>query len=507
MSKQGHRDRLSAIDASFLHQEKQASHMHVGALVIFEGPPPAREDVIDHVRSRLHLVPRYRQKLAFPRFEMGRPIWVDDPSFNVGYRVRHTALPRPGSEDQLRQLLGRIFSQRLDRSKPLWELWLVQGLEDNRFAVISKTHHALVDGVSGVDIATVLFDLSPVPAEPAAEEEDWVPEAEPSDAALVAEGVKGLIRTPIGLAGRGVGAMPHPGRTPGKAREAAEGVSEVVWAGLNPAPDVPLNVEIGPHRRVWWVQSRLEDFKEIKNALGGTVNDVVLAVVAGALGRWLRGRGVRTEGLELRALVPVSIRGEDEHGALGNRIAAMRGPLPVYVEDPVERMRIVRESMGHLKESKQALGAEVIAGLQDFAPPTLLAQASRLNFSTRLFNLIVTNVPGPQFPLYMLGREMQEIVPIAFLPENHALAIAIMSYNGKIDFGLLGDYDAMPDLESFGEYLEDALAELHGIARGMAADEKRAEAAGADNGSSDGGSERAAGSAEAASAKTGAEDE
>jgi WS/DGAT/MGAT family acyltransferase len=234
---------------------------------------------------------------------------------------------------------------------------------------------------------------------------------------------------------------------------------------MNPAPDVPFNVPIGPHRRVWWERARLDDFKEIKNALGGTVNDVVLAVVAGALGRWLRARGIRTEGLELRALVPVSIRGDDEHGSLGNRIAVMRGPLPVYAEDPVERLRIVRESMQGLKESKQALGAEVISGLQDFAPPTLLAQASRLNFSTRLFNLIVTNVPGPQFPLYMLGREMEEIVPIAFLPENHALAIAIMSYNGNMTFGLLGDYDAMPDIDAFGGLLREALQELLDIAR------------------------------------------
>ena len=193
---------------------------------------------------------------------------------------------------------------------------------------------------------------------------------------------------------------------------------------------------------------------------GGTVNDVVLAIVAGALGRWLRGRGVRTEGLELRALVPVSIRSDDERGSLGNRIAAMRGPLPVYADDPVERLRLVRAGMSDLKESKQALGAEVIAGLTGFAPPTLLAQASRLNFSTRLFNLIVTNVPGPQFPLYILGREMESIVPIAFLPENHAMAVAIMSYNGKLHFGLLGDYDAMGDLEAFGGHLEDCLAEL-----------------------------------------------
>jgi WS/DGAT/MGAT family acyltransferase len=464
VANQGHKDRLSAIDASFLHQEKRSSHMHVGALVIFEGPPPGREEFCAHIESRLRLVPRYRQKLAFPRFEMGRPFWVDDPSFNLDYHVRHTALPKPGSDDQLRQLVGRIFSQRLDRSKPLWEVWLIQGLEGGRFALISKTHHALVDGVSGVDIATVLFDLQAVPAE--LEDHDvWTPEPEPSDAELVAEGVKALVTTPVGLAGRALGAIQDPGRTLAGAREAAEGVGEVVWAGLNPAPDVPLNVPIGPHRRVRWVQSRLADFKEIKNALDGTVNDAVLAVVSGALGRWLRTRGVRTQGLELRALVPVSIRTQDERGALGNRIAAMRGPLPVYVADPVERLRLVQESMGNLKQSKQALGAEVIAGLQDFAPPTLLAQASRLNFSTRLFNLIVTNVPGPQFPLYLLGREMLEIVPIAFLPENHALAIAIMSYNGKVDFGLLADYDAMPDLEEIGAMLEESLAELLEVAR------------------------------------------
>jgi diacylglycerol O-acyltransferase / wax synthase len=468
VEKQAHQDRLTAVDASFLHQEKQSSHMHVGALVIFEGPPPAKVDFVDQLQTRLKLVPRYRQRLAFPPFQMGRPFWVDDPSFNIDYHVRHTALPSPGSDDQLRQLTGRIFSQRLDRSKPLWELFIVQGLERNRFAVISKTHHALVDGVSGVDIATVLFDVSPIPAE-IEPEEAWQPVHEPSEADLVAEGVKDLVRMPLDVAGRALGALGRPGRSLGQLQEAAEGVGEIVWAGLNPAPDVPLNVPIGPHRRIWWVESRLADFKTIKDALGGTVNDVVLTVVSGALGRWLRGRGVRTEGLELRALVPVSIRSEDERGSLGNRIAAMRAPLPVYAGDPVERLEIVRESMGHLKESKQALGAEVIAGLQGFAPPTLLAQASRLNFSTRLFNLIVTNVPGPQFPLYLLGREMESIVPIAFLPENHAMAVAIMSYNGGVHFGLLGDYDAMGDLDRFGQHLDEALAELLAVAQSKAA--------------------------------------
>jgi diacylglycerol O-acyltransferase / wax synthase len=460
-----HKDRLTSVDASFLHQERQASHMHVGGIMIFEGPPPTHDDFVAHLESRLDLVPRYRQKLAFPRLEMGRPMWIDDPRFNIDYHLRHTALPAPGSEEQLRRLAGRIFSQRLDRSKPLWEIWLVQGLTENRFAVINKTHHSLVDGVSGVDLSTVLFDLSPVPSEPPPPERPWSPQPEPSQAELVAEGVKGLLKAPLDIAGRALRAVQDPGRALSEVREAAEGVGEIVWAGVNPAPETPLNVPIGPHRRIIWVRSHLDDFKEIKNALGGTVNDVVLAVTAGAVGRWLRTRGVRTEGLELRALVPVSIRSEHEHGELGNRIAAMRGPLPVYATDPVERLRIVREAMEGLKQSKQALGAEVIAGLQDFAPPTLLAQASRVNFSTRLFNLIVTNVPGPQFPLYLLGRELQEIMPVAFLPENQALAIAIMSYNGNVVFGLLGDYDAMPDISDAGQYIEDALTELREAAR------------------------------------------
>jgi WS/DGAT/MGAT family acyltransferase len=455
-----HKDRLSSVDASFLHQEGRSSHMHVGAVMIFEGPPPAREDFLAQIDSRLHLVPRYRQKLAFPRFEMGRPLWIDDPTFNLEYHVRHTALPSPGGVEQLRQLAGRIFSQRLDRSKPLWEVWLVQGLEGNRFALINKTHHALVDGVSGVDLATVLFDVSPVPAELGPADDDWTPSPEPTQAELIAEGVKGAVRTPAELAGGLAKALRDPAGTLRAAREAAEGIGEILWAGLNPAPETPLNVPIGPHRRVWWVRSSLDDFKAIKNEVGGTVNDVVLAVVSGALGRWLRTRGVRTEGLALHALVPVSIRAQGAEADLGNQIAAMRGPLPVYATDPLDRLSIVKQSMADLKQSKQALGAEVISGLNDFAPPTLLAQASRLNFSTRLFNLIVTNVPGPQFPLYLLGRELQELAPIAFLPQDHAMAVAIMSYNGNVDFGLLGDYDAMPDLDVFADYLDDALAEL-----------------------------------------------
>jgi WS/DGAT/MGAT family acyltransferase len=310
-----------------------------------------------------------------------------------------------------------------------------------------------------VDLATVLFDVSPVPPE-RAEVPEWTPRPEPSQAQLIAEGIKGLVRRPVELGTTAVDAALHPEQTLARVREAAEGLGEVAWASMNPAPETPLNVPIGSHRRIVWVQTELEQFKAIKNSLGGTVNDVLLAVVSGALARWLRTRGVRTEGLELRAQVPVSIRSDDERDRLGNRIAVMRAPLPVYARDPVERLRIVRESMQGLKESKQALAAQVIAGLEDFAPPTILSMASRSHWSPRLFNMIVTNVPGPQFPIYLHGRELLELVPVAFLPDNFALTIAAMSYNGKLDFSLLGDYDAMPDIDLVGDYVGEALEEL-----------------------------------------------
>jgi diacylglycerol O-acyltransferase / wax synthase len=455
---------LTAIDASFLHQEGQNSHMHVGAVTIFEGPPPEFEEFLDTLRERLHLVPRYRQRLQEAPLQTGRPIWIDDPTFNLEYHVRQTALPEPGSEEQLTRLTARIFSQQLDRSKPLWETWLVEGLDGGRFALISKTHHSLIDGIAGVDLAQVLFDLTPVPQEIPHPDEAWQPAREPNAIELLADGVSGLAKAGLGVAARALGAATRPTESIQELREAAEGLGEIVWAGMNPAPETPLNVEIGPHRRFVGVRNELEDFRTIKKAFGGTVNDVVLTVVSGALRDWLQSRGVRTEGLELRALVPVSIRGSHEQGQLGNRIAVMRGPLPVYIEDPVARLQAVRQAMGELKESKQAVGAEVLAGVQNFAPPTILAQASRLNFSTRLFNLIVTNVPGPQFPLYVRGRELEDVFPVAFLPENHALAVAIMSYNGRINFGLLGDYDALPDIGRIGDGIEASLAELVALA-------------------------------------------
>ena len=437
--------------------------MHIGGLTLVEGPPPSMDEFLEQIRRRLHLVPRYRHKLASTARDSGRPVWVDDPSFNLEYHIRHTALPTPGRWEQLCALTARIFSQQLDRSKPLWEMWLIEGLEDNRFALITKTHHALVDGIAGVDLATVLFDLSPDPPPIRHSGRAWQPHREPGTAELVASGLRGAVRAGFALAEGAIDALAHPEHALARAREAAEGIGEIVWAGLNPAPETPLNVPIGPHRRFFGIASRLDDFKTVKNAFGGTVNDVVLAVVTGALRTFLISRGRPTEGVEMRALVPVSVRVEDDQG--GNRLVVMRGPLPVYIADPVQRLRFVSQAMDGLKESKQALGAEVIAGAQNFAPPTILAQASRLNFSTRLFNLIVTNVPGPQFPLYVLGREMLEAYPIAFLPENHALAIGIMSYNGQMNFGLLGDFDALPDMGAISANIEQELATLVSLAR------------------------------------------
>jgi WS/DGAT/MGAT family acyltransferase len=463
---QQHLDRLTSIDASFLHQEGSASHMHIGGVLLFEGPPPEFNHYLDHVRGRLHLVPRYRQKLATPPLETGRPLWVDDPSFNLEYHVRHAALPSPGTEDQLFQLASRISSQQLDRDKPLWESWLVEGLDRDRFALIFKTHHSLVDGVSGVDLATVLLDLDrePAPVE-STELEPWRPKPEPSPTELALAGARGIVTTTAQIVARALAAASRPASSLNVLRDAAEGVGEIVWAGLNPAPETPLNVEIGPHRRYSVVRQELADYKEVKDALGGTVNDVVLTIVSGALARWLRSRGIRTEGLEMRALVPVSVRTHDQRHTLGNQLTAMRGPLPVYIEDPVARLDFIRHAMDGIKDSKQAVGAATLAAVNNLAPPTVLAQASRLNFSTRLFNLIVTNIPGPQFPLYVLGRKLDDLFPIAFLPNNHALAVAIMSYDGGLDFGLLGDYDALPDIDVIVDGIEAALAELLAEAR------------------------------------------
>ncbi|HET6571648.1 MAG TPA: wax ester/triacylglycerol synthase family O-acyltransferase [Solirubrobacterales bacterium] len=447
-------DRLTGLDASFLHLERAGAHMHVASTILFEGAAPTHEQFRDHIESRLHLVPRFRQKLRSIPFHQGRPVWVDDPFLNLDYHVRRTALPAPGSEEQLRNLAARIFSQQLDRTKPLWELWLVEGVEDDRFAVIGKSHHALVDGISGVDITTVLFDLEESPSEPPVRPPKWAPRPEPTDLELLADALRERATSPREI----VRGMRAAVRGP---RQALRGLVDAgkFLEGAAAAPSTPFNVEIGPHRRIAFVRCDLADFKRVKNAHGGTVNDVVLSVVAGALGNYLRARGHDTDELKMRAMVPVSVRADEERGALGNRISAMMAPLPVFAQDPVERLRLVSETMGDLKGSGQAVGAELLTRLTDFAPTTIASQAARLQPAQRFFNLVVTNVPGPQFPLYLLGRRMTSIFPLVPLARRQALCVGIMSYDGKIDFGLVGDYDAMADLDSFALDLEGAIAE------------------------------------------------
>jgi WS/DGAT/MGAT family acyltransferase len=454
-------DRLTGLDASFLHLEDEAAHMHVAAVMTFAGSLPDIDELVGGIESRLHLVPRYRQRLAFVPLGQGRPRWVDDPHFNLRYHVRHTALPEPGTEEQLKRLAGRVFSQRLDRDKPLWEMWVVEGLDGgDRFAVLSKTHHALVDGVSGIDIMSVLFDTQPEPAAAPPEGKRWLPAPTPSRAQLLGEALVERITVPAEVV-RGARALFRgPRRVASAAMGSLAGVGAMARVGLNPAPRTPYNERIGPHRRFNWVRMQLSDVKAIKNALGGTVNDVMLATVTGALGRHLRRRGVDTDGLELRAMVPVSVRSEEARGALGNQVAAMMAPLPVGLQDPVSRMKRISAAMAHLKSGGQAVGAQVLTELTGFAPPNIMSQAARVVARQRMFNLVVTNVPGPQFPLYMARRELKDLFPMVPLAPNQALGIAIMSYNGTINFGLVGDYDLMSDLDELGDDLHAALAEL-----------------------------------------------
>src|SRR5215207_1740019 len=453
-------DRLTGLDTSFLHLEDATSHMHVASVMTFEGPPPPYDELLEAFERRLPLVPRYRQRLALVPLGQGRPKWVDDPHLNLHYHVRSAALPSPGSEEQLKDLAGRLFSQQLDRDKPLWEVWLVEGLEDDRFAVLSKTHHALVDGISGVDIISVLFDTSPEPAAPTGPGDRWLPRPLPSPAQLLGEALVERATLP-GEFTRSVRALLRgPRRILEGVHDAAVGVGAMAWAGLNPAPSSPYNRQIGPHRRFTWVRAHLSDLKAIKDELGGTVNDVVLATVAGALGKHLRRRGQNTDGLELKAMVPVSVRQDVERGGLGNRVAAMMAPLPVWCHEPVTRLDIVREELRDLKSGGQAVGAQVLTELSGFAPATVMGQASRLMARQRFFNLVVTNVPGPQIPLYLAGRRMIDPFPMVPLAKNQGLGIALLSYAGRINFGLVGDYDVMYDLDDFAIDLQDSLAEL-----------------------------------------------
>ncbi len=456
---QGHLDRLSSIDAGFLHVEEGGAHMHIGAVALFAGPALTIGEFRRHIASRLPRLPRYRQRIQEMPFGTGRPLWVEDSTFRLEFHVRHAALPTPGGQRELLDLVDRVVGQRLDRTKPLWEIWLVDGVAGGRWAMVGKTHHAMIDGVSGVDLLSVLFDLSP--DTPAQEPQDWHAQPTPGSLGLLSKGAFGLVRNVRQLAESGLDGVLHPKQAVASFVDSAGALGEAFRPFLDAAPKTVLNARPGPHRLVEIVKTDLADYKKVKEASGGaTVNDVVLAAVSGALGRFLAERGTDVEGLELRACVPISLRQEAKRGALGNEIAIMNAPLPVGLKDPKARLARVREAMQHLKSSKQAEGAKVLTSLENALPPAVLARASRLGFSSRLYNLLVTNVPGPQFPIYLLGRRLEELVPLAFLAPEHRLAIGIMSYDGQVSYGLMADADAVPDLARLAQHLRDCLAEL-----------------------------------------------
>jgi diacylglycerol O-acyltransferase / wax synthase len=450
-------ERLTVLDELFLHVEGPDTHMHVGGVAIFEGPPPAYEDVLDMIRRRLPRVPRFRQKLKTVPFGLGRPVWVDDVHFNLEYHVRHTALPAPGDRLRLNRLTARIMSQQLDRARPLWEIWFAEGLAGGRFALISKTHHCLVDGISGADIMSVILDLSEEGEE--IELEPWRPQVEPTSEQLLLEAAKERLTSPAEIARSLQSATMDPAKLPGKVAEGLRALGEFV-AGSFAAPESSLNQPIGPHRRYETILTDLEDFKRIKNHFGVTVNDVVLAVCAGGLRRLLKARGEQVDDMELRAMVPVSVRADHERGALGNRVASVWAALPVWQKDPVERLHLIHVEMQNLKSSGQAVGAQLLTSFGEYAPPTVVAQAARLVARQRAFNLVITNVPGPQLPLYTLGHRMEEVYPVLPLSDNTTIGIVLLSYNGTIGFGLLGDYDTAPDIEILAEGIEKSLAEL-----------------------------------------------
>lgn len=469
MASQTYYERLSALDASFLGLEDSNCHMHVGAVCLFDAAPLRTPDGgvdIEKIRAaihaRLHLVPRFRQRIAYIPYE-NHPIWVDDNRFRLAYHVRHTALPHPGDERMLKRLVGRIMSQPLDRKRPLWEMWVVEGVQGDRFALVSKTHHCMVDGISGADLMSVI--LSPLPEHDPGVAEPWTPRPQPSRRQLLIDELLRRAEQPLELARAVIDTLRHPEQRVHQIADAIEGIIETLAPALSPVSPTPLQVEVGPHRRFDWTEMPIAELKEVKHVLGGTINDVVLATVSGALRRFFERRGLNPDELDIRAMVPVSVRAHDERGKLGNRVTQIAAPLPVHIADPVARLHAVTETTKDLKESKQALGGEVLTAISEWTVPNLLVQAVRLAARTRPYNLIVTNVPGPQIPLYLLGAEMKTAYPVVPLFENLGVVVGLFSYNGGLFWGINADWEHFPDLHDFVLDIEQAFRDLQAAAR------------------------------------------
>jgi diacylglycerol O-acyltransferase len=462
-----HYDRLTQLDNSFLIYEDSgpAGAMHVASTQIHDAIPLQRADGVldierieEYVLSRLDQIPRYRQRIHRTPIE-GHPVWVDDASFNIHYHVRHTRLPHPGDERQLKRMVGRIFSQRLDRHKPLWELWVIEGLEGNRFAIMSKVHHCMVDGVSGAELLAAL--LTPVPQEKPEPPPHWTPRPVPSNAALGAGEIARVAAAPASL-GQALGRLARD--EDGTRHHLAERMRAIrrVLGDSGGTTPVAFNRPVGPHRRIDWVRLPIDEIKQVGRSLDATLNDVVLATAAGAFGRFLsRDRGTDLSDVRFRVMAPVSVRSEDQKGTLGNRVSAWTVDLPIAEPDPLARVAFVRKKTAELKESQAALGTESISQVTEWTGAGLLSLAARaINVSTP-FNTVVTNVPGPQVPLYMLESRLLEIHPHVPLMGNLGIGIALFSYDGALSWGLSADWDLVPDLHQLATAIEEAFAELH----------------------------------------------
>ncbi|UCE85351.1 MAG: wax ester/triacylglycerol synthase family O-acyltransferase [Deltaproteobacteria bacterium] len=460
-------ERLSVLDRTFLDVETPHYPQHVGVTLLFEAAPVTLPDggvdadrIRAYIGSRLHRMPRYRQKLSWIPIE-NHPVWVDDASFNLEYHVRHTSLPQPGDERQLKRLCARLMSQRLDRDKPLWEVWIVEGIARGRFALITKTHHCMIDGIAGLDLLAIL--LSTDPDEDLDAPVEWLPERSPSRLMLGFDEILRRATMPLRGAGAVARALQDPGELAAAAAERIGALRQTLVAALTPASDTPLNRPLGPHRRFDWTSFALEHVKEVKNRLGGTVNDVVLTTVTGALARFLEQRGVTRAAqrdLDLRAMVPVSVRSPSQRGATGNKIALWAVPLPVGETDPKRRLAAIRAVTARLKATNQALGAEVLAAVSEWTVPTLLSIATRMAYRSRAANLVVTNVPGPQVPLYLIGARMVDAYPMLNLLINQSLGVALVSYAGRLGWGFMADWELIPDLHAFVRAVEDSFHEL-----------------------------------------------
>ena len=460
-------ERLSTLDAEFLHLEDGIAHMHIAGACVFADPPPAFEAVTGLIASKLHLIPRYRQRVRGVPLELGRPVWVDDPHFDIGYHLRHTALPTPGDDAAFCRLMGRLMSLPLDRERPLWETWLVEGLEGGHWALVFKIHHCMVDGVAGVELLGVLLDTEPDAA--VTVPEPWTPRPEPSGAVKVLDAWSGVARDAADAACELAHAVTDPAGATRSVVEAARGLAR--FAGdLRATPPLSIEGTIGPHR-VWAHSSAsLGNVRAIRDAFGGTINDVVLAAVSGGYRELLLSRGEDADLAVVRSGVPVSMRHADGHGIPDNRVSTLLYDLPVHVADPVERLELVHEQMTELKTSHMAEAGEAVTTIGNLAPPMVVGRLSRLATRAmhvvpqRSVNTITTNVPGPQLPLYCLGREMLEYRP--FVPISHGIRVstAILSYNGRLFFGITGDAETAADVDVLASGASKGVADLHQLA-------------------------------------------